>query len=170
MSPKMSRLAGILATVVLLAYFAFTSGAVYDLSRCDETNRLITPYSIPLSGDRTGLVGIFTEDDQRAAEWVVGGTRDKNIPVVCDGNIGMFLRSYQFADTVQLTYFTRAFGDEPHYLFIGTQNIRTRKVVTGAWTAGLRQTDPLPVITAPYYEEVFRCNDTVVYLRSAICR
>jgi len=164
MVTKMSGKSMVTATVVLLSYFIFTSGAVYEATGSEVTDRLVVPYSIPLSGERTGLIGIFAIDDRNCAEWIV-----KNVPkgmsVVCDGNMGLFLRSYEFAGTEQIDYFSGEFSPDPHYLLISTWNTESGKMVVSATSAGLRGLKDVPEIDKSVYDEVFRSGKSVIYVR-----
>jgi hypothetical protein len=160
----MTRKSDIIAISVLMFYFLFTSGFIYEIMGSTITNQMVVPYSIALSGERTGLVGLFTEDDQRCAEWIVYHG-DRVIPVVCDGNIGLFLRSYERSNTQQLTDFTGVFDTATHYLFIGSWNTETGKIVVGATSAGLRDMGKLPAVDSALYNEVFRSGDSIVYIK-----
>ena len=59
-----------LALLVLLPYFIFTSGLVFELSGQSDTNALDTPYSFALSSNRLDLAGNFTLLDGAAARWL----------------------------------------------------------------------------------------------------
>lgn len=160
----MARRSVIAAAVLLLVYFVFTSGMVYELTGSEETNKLITPYSLSLSGWRTGLVGVYTEDDQKMAGWIATQSNQK-VPTVCDGNTALLMRSYAYAQTIQLTTFEGSVSPDPHYLAYNVWNIETGKAITGAWTAGLREISPLPEPDMNLYAEVFRSGKAVVYER-----
>ena len=67
---EMSKITIWLTTGILLSYFAFTSGLVYKLMENDVTSSFVVPYSAALSGEQTGLLGVYTEDDIRCAEWL----------------------------------------------------------------------------------------------------
>ena len=151
----------ILTTAVLLGYFIFTSGLVYEATGSEVTDRLVVPYNLALSGERTGLTGIYTEDDQRVAEWLV----ETDMPVVCDGNMGMLLRSYGFSKAVMMTtgLDNGVFREGPHLVAFSTWNIETGKAVVDARSAGMRTVDRLPEIDREKYSEVFRSGKAVVY-------
>jgi hypothetical protein len=89
----MSKIAIWITTAILLAYFVFTSGLVYETTGSEVTDRLIVPYSAALSGERTGLFGVYTEDDIRCAEWLAYES-DTSIPIVGDGNTWLLMKGY----------------------------------------------------------------------------
>ena len=155
----MTRTATIITTTVLLSYFVFASGLVYEATGSEITDRLVVPYNLALSGERTGLTGIYTEDDQRVAEWLVA----TDMPVVCDGNMGMLLRSYGFAGAVLMTQFEGVFSEEPHLVAFSTWNIETGKAVVDARSAGMRTVDKVPELDMGRYREVFRSGKAVVF-------
>jgi hypothetical protein len=159
----MAKRTNYVITAVLLVYFVFTSGLVYEVTGSEVTDRMVVPYSIPLSGERTGLVGVFIEDDLRCAKWV--SALGKSYPVVCDGNVALLLRSYEFAMVEQIVYFDGAYNNERHYLFFSTWNVETNKMVVSATSAGLRGVDKMPVIDFNLYKEVYRSGKSVIYER-----
>ncbi len=165
---KMSSKSVILTTVVLFVYFVFTSGMVYELTDCDVTDRLITPYSFALSGERTGLIGLYSDDDLRCAEWVATQSK-KYLPVVCDGNTALLLRSYNFVNVEYMTSFEGAFSDDPHYLLYSTWNTESGKAIVNSRSAGMRGVDTTPKIDTALYSEVFISGKAVIYERILPC-
>jgi uncharacterized membrane protein len=72
-----------LGIAVIAVYFAFTSGIVFELSKQVDTSSVNLPYSIPLSGKRLDLGGLFTVNDSIARDWIVD---NKAFPVYEDIN------------------------------------------------------------------------------------
>ena len=68
----MAKKASIIVCILLLAYFIFTSGLVFEVTASDTMDRVDMPYSIAMSGERTGAIGIYNEDDIACAEWLAG--------------------------------------------------------------------------------------------------
>jgi uncharacterized membrane protein len=60
----------LLVLVVLIPYFIFNSGAVFELSKSQTTYFIDMPYSIALSGYRVDLTTVFTRQDVIAADWL----------------------------------------------------------------------------------------------------
>jgi len=56
--------------VLLVPYFLFTSGLIYEITGQRVTNVADTPYSIALSSYRLDLAGIMNEQDDAAARWL----------------------------------------------------------------------------------------------------
>ena len=75
---------------ILLVYFVFTSGLMFELTKSEVTFKVEIPYSLALSGERTGIVGVFTDGDMRCAEWIKNNSDDE-LPVLTDVNAGKLL-------------------------------------------------------------------------------
>jgi len=74
---------------ILIPYFAFTSGFVFEITKQEDISRINIPYSIALSNNRVDIVGYYTENDITVMNWAA----DKGIePVYVDIN-GMLLLS-----------------------------------------------------------------------------
>ena len=71
---------------VLIPYFVFTSGIVYEITGQVVTDRVDDPYSIALSSHRIDFTGIFTRTDGAAAEWLSGLIARSPVTVLCDVN------------------------------------------------------------------------------------
>jgi len=60
-----------LVLAILIPYFIFNSGVVFELSRSQTTNFINMPYSIALSSYRVDLSTVFTKQDLTAADWLL---------------------------------------------------------------------------------------------------
>jgi uncharacterized membrane protein len=69
--------------VILVPYFVFNSGAVFELSRSQTTHYIDTPYSIALSSHRLDISTTFARQDVSAAEWLTVRS-DADIPTYTD--------------------------------------------------------------------------------------
>ncbi len=156
---KMAKSTIWLTVGILLAYFAFTSGVVYEVMGSNITDRLVVPYSASLSGERTGLIGVFSKDDIECAEWLVDKS-DESIPIVGDGNTWIFLRGYINQPTRVKAL---PFNGSCYYLFLRTWNIENQKAVMFIQTAGLRKVDNLPKLNAKSYTVVFQSGKAIIY-------
>jgi uncharacterized membrane protein len=59
-----------MALGILIPYFLFTSGFIYEVTRQEVTDKVDTPYSIALSSYRLDLAGVFYWRDGAAAQWL----------------------------------------------------------------------------------------------------
>ncbi len=80
---------------VLIPYFLFTSGFIYEVTRQDVTDHIDTPYSIALSSYRLDLAGVFYWRDGAAARWLAQRV-DTNTRVYVDIHSGSLLLFYDF--------------------------------------------------------------------------
>jgi len=58
--------------LILIPYFIFNSGLVFEVSKSQTTRFIDIPYSIALSGYRVDINTIFTTQDVAAATWLSG--------------------------------------------------------------------------------------------------
>jgi len=83
------------AIAVLIPYFLFTSGFIYEVTGQDVTDRIDTPYSIALSSYRVNLTSIFYWQDGAAARWLTQRA-DTDTKVYMDMHSGSLLWLYDF--------------------------------------------------------------------------
>jgi len=121
--------------IVMLAYFAFTSGAVYEASKSEATNRIDVPYSIPLSAERTGLGDVFNQDDMNCMRWLISNAGDYDL--VGDYNTRLLIAGY----LPRVSGFSSI--SDHSYIFVSSWNARHQSYVEGSGI-GLRVTYPLP--------------------------
>lgn len=81
-------------TVVCLVipYFLFTSGFMFELSEQDDISKISIPYSIGLSDHRLDLGGGFTESDEKVRSWIV--SMESVRPIYADHHGYLFLQQY----------------------------------------------------------------------------
>lgn len=140
----------------LIAYYAFTSGAVFELTRSEVTEQLDVPYSIALSNERTRIVGVYGNDnDTDCARWLVEET-DLSIPIHTD-YCGISL----IMDLSDIHRGIYGGPESKHYLFLTSWSTEHKKMVFG-WYEGSRKYEPLPDLSNA--TEVFRRGDAVVYI------
>jgi len=140
----------------LIAYYAFTSGAVFELTKSEATGRLDVPYSIALSNERTRIVGVSSNnDDIDCARWLIEEA-NPSLPIYTD-YCGLSL-------IMDLSEIRRVFYEEPegeYYLFLTSWSTEHNKMVFG-WFEGLREYEPLPDLSNA--TEVFGRGNAVVYI------
>jgi hypothetical protein len=76
-----------------LVYFLFTSGFFYWVSGCEETAKLITPYSFALSAEERGFAGITTKSDMDCVQWLLKES-NPNFKITGDSNANYLLIGY----------------------------------------------------------------------------
>lgn len=150
----MKKKSVMIATVLILAYYVFVSGLVFEATGSTKMDSLDTPYSIAMSNDRIGFVGIYEEGDIDCVKWMASSTPSDR-PVWVD-YLGMSLM-------IDYTGYSRGTYQKPegeHYLLLHSWNVENQKFVFG-WFEGTREYDDLPDLSD--YREVFRKGNAVVY-------
>lgn len=112
---------------VLVPYFLFTSGLIYEFTSRVVTDRFDIPYSISLTGYRVDFIGVFTEKDGAAANWLSNPAND-NLTVYADNHVSKLLQLSGFEGNCEL--FPANGNYEPGgLLFFSEWNVK-RKLVT----------------------------------------
>jgi len=138
-------------SVLLLIYFAFTSGLVFEITQSTITERIDLPYSLSLSSERTGIVGVFNDDDIKCVDWLVNSS-NQEIPIVQDVNVRRLLRGFieryprLFSDSSYEAPYAWTFQYLPscsYYIFLSTWNVEHDSVILYSGR-GLREMQDLP--------------------------
>jgi uncharacterized membrane protein len=149
-----------MALAVLIPYFLFTSGLIYEVTGMQITDRIDTPYSIALSSYRLDLAGVFYWRDGAAAGWLAEKKTDYNSKVYVDFHTFRLLSYAGFStssnrlstlSSSQLSGFPADAKDykNNNYIYFSTWNI-SKKKVTFATLPGLRtyiSFDDIPGLT-----------------------
>ncbi|MCJ7805189.1 hypothetical protein MUP46_00915 [Patescibacteria group bacterium] len=149
---------------ILLIYFAFTSGSVYEAMRSNIVDKLVVPYSFALSGERTGIVGIYTKDDVQCAKWL-NDKGDLSIPIVGDYNAVILLNSFHNIILRELPMIL--IDNKPvaghYYIFVRAWNSEKQKIVGLGKGEGLRTIKDWVSLDMTLCQEVFRSGQSVIY-------
>lgn len=109
-----------LALVVLVPYFIFTSGVVFELTGQQDLNKVDSPYSIALSSHRLDIMGVFNLRDSAAVTWIAG-EGDKDTPVYADDHALKLFSLYDYP--CKLMHFTfPEMPAAPSYIFFTSWN------------------------------------------------
>ncbi len=87
----LERSTSFIAVIVLVPYFIFCSGLVFEMSGQKVTDRIDTPYSIALSRYRLDLTGSFSARDGAAARWLSSRATNDTI-IFTDDHAGLILQ------------------------------------------------------------------------------
>lgn len=142
----MFRKPQIMVLCLVIPYFLFTSGFIFEAMGHKEVSRVDIPYSIALSWERTGVAAVFSEDDTAVMRWVA---ESELRPIYLDIN-GMILFSERlnpldWRDTWK--FIPRDPKEMDGYLFLWEGNTQTETVTfkptylepTGDTASGLRK-------------------------------
>lgn len=120
-------------TGLLLIYFLFTSGSIFEVTHAQADDKLELPSSIALSNYRTNVLGVFNKDDIACAKWIV----KNNMLVKADYNGSCLLLGYNY-DPGQYSYLSHHY-----YVFLTTWNTENEAMVIGR-ELGIREYLSLP--------------------------
>ncbi|MDH5695328.1 MAG: DUF2206 domain-containing protein, partial [Dehalococcoidia bacterium] len=140
---------GFLVVAILIPYFIFNSGVVFELSRSRTTNFINMPYSIALSSYRVDVNTVFTKQDVTAVDWL-SGVAEEDCAVYADHHGGKLLIE-QIDFPCMVSEFSRDIKEvrPPSYFYFRAWNIQ-KKALTFATAYGARQSisfDDLPGVT-----------------------
>lgn len=76
----------------IAVYSVFTLGVVYEAAGLNSISSLEVPYSVAISGGRTGAVLYATEGDMSCVQWLADNSNQERI--AADFNGYLLLRSY----------------------------------------------------------------------------
>jgi uncharacterized membrane protein len=109
--------------VILIPYFVFNSGAIFELSRSQTTKFIDMPYSISLSSHRLDLNTVFTLQDLAAAGWLCGIPTRETIVYVDHHGSKLFINQADFpCSSREVTYDTEGIT-LPGYFYLRSWNI-----------------------------------------------
>ena len=158
----------VVLVLVLIIYFLFTSGLVFEVTKSSRISQIDTPYSVGLSADRTGVIATYAKSDVRAIEWLESNIQGDTM-VVGDYNGWHLVSAYRGVKRVRADQarFNPTFDnlpDKPAYIFVTDWNNRHGKYIDSLrgvrGGAGLRQSYPLPEFDYPV---VFQEGNTIIY-------
>ncbi len=134
----MSKRVSLILCVLLLGYFLFTSGVVFEVSHSIMAGAIDLPYSLALSGKRLNIVGVFNKDDVACAKWLVKNKADVSLMSDYNGSallMGLVHKANQ--------YLVPSKEDAGYYLFLTSWNVEHQMMVVGS-APGIRKYEPLP--------------------------
>lgn len=113
-----------LALLIILPYFVFTSGLVFELAGQSDTNVIDTPYSFSLSSHRLDLAGNFNRQDGAAALWLSQNACD-NSTVFTDVHAFRMIEFEDYPPRLRTAFFNRNSGTySGGYIFFTAWNTR----------------------------------------------
>lgn len=127
----------LITLIILLPYFIFCSGLVFELSGQSVTDRVDTPYSIALSKYRLDLTSSFTARDGAAAAWLAQNS-DGDSTAYTDHHTGRFLEFMGVRDRQEALTTDMVYPISSSYIFLTTWNTSKGEVTTAIYP-GLRR-------------------------------
>jgi energy-converting hydrogenase Eha subunit A len=143
----------VLIAIIFLAYFAFTSGLVFEAIQETKIDVVNIPYSLALSDKRMNINGLYTADDIAVAKWLSLDAQ-QSMSKYSDQNGIQLMLEYRNTGIAYLTL------EKPYYVFSTTWSTQHNTFVA-AKVPGLRMYKPIPEEMKA--EVVYRQGDAIVY-------
>jgi uncharacterized membrane protein len=138
-----------LVLAILIPYFIFNSGVVFELSQSQTTNFINMPYSIALSSYRVDVSTVFTKQDVTAAEWFSRVAEEDCVVYADHHSSKLFVEQIDFpckqagvpSNTKEVRF--------PSYFYFRAWNIQKKALTFGTTYAGRQSVsfDDLPGVT-----------------------
>ena len=122
---------------VLIPYFLFTSGFIYEVTGDRVTEKIDAPYSIALSSYRLDLAGVFYWQDGAAARWLTQQASD-DTEVYTDHHTFRLLAFHEFPGQILGLPLDASKLAENSYIYLSTWNTNKGEL-TFAVGPGLRK-------------------------------
>lgn len=157
--------------IFLSLYFLFTSGLVFELTKSEAIDNLDIPFSFGYSGERTGIVGIFSDDDIEVAEWLVSKS-NMSLMIVTDTNGRGLLYEYvpivprvrpELTGRQPVLSTLDKFGSRFYYFQSGWMTKNSKYIEWSMNGIGLRKAHPLPSFEGYTLTRVYSKGDSYVY-------
>lgn len=134
---------GFIALAVLIPYFLFTSGFIYEVTGQKVTDRIDAPYSIALSSYRLDLAGVFYWQDGAAARWLTQHATYET-KVYTDQQASKPFEFYEFPGGIVQLPLDGSELAESNYIYLSAWNTNKGELTfnviqKGQLVAGLRQ-------------------------------
>ena len=128
-----------LTLAVLIPYFLFTSGFIFEVTRHEVTDKMDSPYSIALSSHRVDVGGVFNWQDGAGADWLWPRLDDE--ATVHADLYGWLLLGYETKPFSQIFGFPWDMSQVPQdsYIYFRTWNIERQEITSVGETYGTRK-------------------------------
>ncbi len=144
--------------VILLPYFIFNSGAVFELSRNQTSGFIDTPYSIVLSSYRLDLNTVFTRQDLEAAAWLCKVPK-ADAPVYVDHNTSqLFVNQIDFPCEVGGLSSDIAKIGSTGYVYLRAWTVQNKKVT---FATGYAARQSVSFDDLPWFRQILEKADRI---------
>jgi uncharacterized membrane protein len=125
----------VLSLVLIIPYFIFTSGAVFELSGSTDISRIDIPYSIPLSNHRVDMAGVFTANDMKVRDWAVENDLATDTYADTHAQLLLWEKAYTYWRDLRGALKTGEFKTG-NYIFLSERNNESQTIILRPETGG----------------------------------
>ena len=127
--------------VILIPYFAFNSGLVFELTKSTKTDSIDIPFSVSLSGYRLDMASYYSDKDIEAMVWVKDKIT-KDFRLFGDYHTGLLLIQYRYDDYYDIYADIKEFCEYGKgYVFLRKCDVESQ-MLTSATGYGCRKSVP----------------------------
>ena len=128
-----------LTLAVLIPYFLFTSGFIFEVTGHEVIDKIDSPYSIALSSHRVDVGGVFNHQDGAGADWLWQRLDDED--TVYTDLYGYLLLGYETGNHGQISSFPWDISQVPQdsYIYFRTWNTQRQEITYVVRTIGCRK-------------------------------
>jgi len=124
---------------VLIPYFLFTSGFIFEVTGHEVTDRIDSPYSIALSSYRVDVGGVFNRQDGVGTDWLRQRLDDEDTAYAdLFGWLSLCYESF-FVDQVFCFPWDMSQMPRDSYIYFRTRNIERQEITYAAGIVGCRE-------------------------------
>ena len=128
-----------LTLAVLIPYFLFTSGFIFEVTGHEVIDKIDSPYSIALSSHRVDVGGVFNRQDGAGADWLWQRLDDED--TVYTDLYGFLLLGYETGHRGQILCFPWDMSQVPEdsYIYFRTWNTTRQEITYASGITGCRE-------------------------------
>jgi uncharacterized membrane protein len=125
----------VLALLLIIPYFVFTSGAMFELTQQSDLSKVDIPYSVALSNYRVDMVGVFTDNDMEVRDWAVENNLVIDMYADTHAQLLLWEKSYTYWRDLRSALETGEFKTG-NYIFLSERNNHDQTIVLRPQTGG----------------------------------
>jgi uncharacterized membrane protein len=125
----------VLSLALIIPYFIFTSGAVFELSGSTDISRIDIPYSVPLSNHRVDMMGVFTTNDMKVRDWAVANNLATDMYADTHAQLLLWEKAYTYWRDLRGALKTGEFKTG-NYIFLSERNNESQTIILRPETGG----------------------------------
>ena len=118
----------VLTLCLLIPYFIFTSGAVFELTKQADISRIELPYAVSLSNHRVDVVGVFTDNDVKVRDWAVENNLVVDMYADTHSQLLLWEKSYTYWRDLRRALKSGEFGTA-NYIFFSERNNTSKTII-----------------------------------------
>ncbi len=125
----------LLAILLIIPYFLFTSGLVFEATQKEDITKISMPYAISLSNYRVDMVGVFTDNDMAVRDWAVENNIAEDTYADTHSQLLLWEKAYTYWKDFEVDLRAKTFV-AGNYIFLSERNNEDQAIVLRPKTGG----------------------------------